>query len=57
MPKIEVNKDIKMNPEAETAFKKGEIASEGTMNKVYKQMKKDGGYEEVKAKDDSNKVF
>jgi len=27
------------------------------MNKLYKQMKKDGGYEEVKAKDESNKAF
>jgi len=57
MPKIEVNKDLKFNPEAEQAFKKGEAASEATMNKLYKQMKKDGGYEEVKAKDESNKVF
>lgn len=57
MPKIEVNKDLKYNPEAEQAFKKGEAASEATMNKLYKQMKKDGGYEEVKAKDESNKIF
>ncbi len=51
MPRIEVSKEKKLNPEIEAEFKKSEAKSEATMKKILKQIKKDGGYEEVKAKD------
>ena len=38
MPKIAVNTNIKVSPEAELTFKKGEIESENVMGKLYKQM-------------------
>ena len=56
MPEIEV-KTVTYNPEAEKLFKEGEAQSKATMEKIYKQIKKDDGYKEVKAKDQANKDF
>lgn len=53
MPKIHVNTNFKFNPEAEMTFKKGEIESENNMNKVYKQLQKEGSLD-VQAKDEKN---
>jgi len=46
-----VNSNVKLDPEAELTFKKGEIESEANMASVYKQMQKDGGLN-VRPKDE-----
>lgn len=56
MPKIEVNTNFRVNPEAEQFFKKGEIESEANMDKLYAMIKSDGGVG-VRAKDAKNEEF
>jgi len=56
MPEIDV-KPVTQSSDAEKAFKEGEAVSKATMEKLYKQIKKEDGLKDVKAKDEANKIF